>query len=197
VLACVTPDELLYGKLLGVLGVTAFTLLVWIGFAIGAAFAFQGAIADFVRPALSSVESPWVVLVLIYEFVAGYLCFALLYLAVGSISDNMRDAQGYLSPMIFAITVPAVLLIGAVLRDPDGLLPRVLTWIPFYSPFAVMARLGGGMSAWEIVGSGLLLAGFVALEFFALGRLFRASLLQAGGKVRFRDLPALIRTRPA
>jgi ABC-2 type transport system permease protein len=73
----------------------------------------------------------------------------------------------------------------------------VLTWIPFYSPFAVMARLGGGMSAWEIVGSGLLLAGFVALEFFALGRLFRASLLQAGGKVRFRDLPALIRTRPA
>jgi ABC-2 type transport system permease protein len=197
VLACVTPDELLYGKLLGVLGVSAFMVVVWIGFAIGAAFAFQGAIADFVRPALSSLNSPWIALVLIYEFIAGYLCFALLYLAVGSVSDNMRDAQGYLSPMIFAITIPFILLVNAVLRDPDGPLPRILSWIPFYSPFAVMARLGGGISAWEIVGSGALLAVFVALEFVALSRLFRASLLQAGGKVRLRDLPALMRTRPA
>lgn len=193
VLACVTPDDLLYGKLLGVLGVAALMVAVWIGFAVGGAFAFQGAIADFVRPALSSLSSPWIGLVLLYEFVAGYLCFALLYLAVGSVSDNMRDAQGFLSPMIFAITLPFVLLVQAVLRDPDGPIPKVMTWIPFYSPYAVMARLGGGISAWEILGSGVLLAVTVALEFVLLGRIFRASLLQAGGRIRLRDLTGRVR----
>ncbi|HEX3701497.1 MAG TPA: ABC transporter permease [Phenylobacterium sp.] len=197
VLACVTPDQLLYGKLMGVLGVSAFMVLAWISFAIGGAFAFHGVVADFVRPAVSSLSSPWIALVLIYNFVAGYLCIGLLYLAVGSVSDNMRDAQGYLTPMIFAITLPFVLLVNAVLRDPDGPLPRIMSWIPFYSPFAVMARLGGGISAWEIIGAGVVLAAFVALELVLVGRLFRASLLQAGGKTRLRDLPRLMRAGPA
>jgi ABC-2 type transport system permease protein len=121
----------------------------------------------------------------------------MLFLAIGSISDNMRDAQGYLSPLIFALTLPFIVLVQTVLRDPDGLLPRVMTWIPPYSPFAVMARLGGGISAWEIVGAGALLAVFVALELWAIGRLFQANLLQAGGKLRLRDLPTLLRARPA
>jgi ABC-type Na+ efflux pump permease subunit len=197
VLACVSPDELLYGKLLGVLGVSAMMVLTWIAFAIGGAFAFQGVIADFIRPALSSLNSPWIALALIYFFVAGFVCYGLLFLAVGSVSDNMRDAQGYLSPLIFGITLPFVVLVQAVLRNPDGLLPKVMTWIPFYSPFAVMSRLGGGMSSWEILGSGALLAAFVALELVAIGRLFRANLLQAGGKLRLRDMPKLLRARAA
>jgi ABC-2 type transport system permease protein len=197
VLACVGPEELLYGKLLGVLAVSAVMVLTWIGFAIGGAFAFQGVVADFVRPALSSLNSPWIALVLVYFFVAGFACYGMLFLAIGSISDNMRDAQGYLSPLIFALTLPFIVLVQTVLRDPDGLLPRVMTWIPPYSPFAVMARLGGGISAWEIVGAGALLAVFVALELWAIGRLFQANLLQAGGRLRLRDLPTLLRARPA
>jgi ABC-2 type transport system permease protein len=197
VLACVSPDELLYGKLLGVLGVSAVMVLTWIAFAIGGAFAFQGVIADFIRPALSSLNSPWIALALVYFFVAGFVCYGLLFLAVGSVSDNMRDAQGYLSPLIFGLTLPFVVLVQAVLRNPDGVLPKVMTWIPFYSPFAVMARLGGGISTWEIIGAGLLLAAFVALELVAIGRLFRANLLQAGGKLRLRDMPKLLRARAA
>lgn len=197
VLACITPDELLYGKLLGVLGVSGVMVLTWIAFAVGGAFAFQGVIADFIRPALSSLNSPWIALALVYFFVAGFVCYGLLFLAVGSVSDNMRDAQGYLSPLIFGLTLPFVVLVQSVLRNPDGLLPQVMTWIPFYTPFAVLSRLGGGISTWEILGAGALLGAFVVLELIAIGRLFRANLLQAGGKLRLRDLPKVMRTRPA
>jgi ABC-type Na+ efflux pump permease subunit len=197
VLACISPNELLYGKLLGVLGVSTFMVATWIVFAIGGAFAFHGAIADFIRPALSSLNSPWIALALIYFFVAGFVCYGLLFLAIGSVSDNMRDAQGYLSPLIFGLFLPFFVLVQAVLRGSDSILPKVLTWIPFYSPFAVMAQLGAGISAWEIVGSGALLAVFVALELAAVGRLFRASVLQAGSKVRLRDLPTLLRAKSA
>jgi ABC-2 type transport system permease protein len=197
VLACITPDELLYGKLLGMLGVGAVMILAWIGFAIAAAFGVQGVVADFLRPALASLDSPWIGLALVYYFVAGYLCISMLFLAVGSISENMRDAQGYLTPMILGLTLPFVLMIRAVLQNPDGPLPRIMSWIPIYTPFAMMGRLGGGVSAWEVIGSGLVLAVFVGLELMLLGRLFRASVLQAGQPLRLRDLPRLMRDQPA
>lgn len=197
VLACVTPDDLLFGKLLGVFGVTILMVAVWTAGAAIAAFAFHGVIAQMVKPALGLLSSPWIPFAIAYYFLAGYLCMAMLYLAVGSVSENMRDAQGYLTPMIVGITLPFVLVVNAVLRNPDGLLPRVLSWIPFYSPFAMLARLGSGVSPWEVAGSGAVLAAFVALEMAAIGRLFRANLLRAGQGMRLRDLPRLLRPQSA
>jgi hypothetical protein len=53
-----------------------------------------------------------------------------------------------------------------------------IPWIPFYIPFAMLVRLGGGISAMKILGTGVLLVGFVALELMLPGR--RASLLNTG-----------------
>ena len=194
VLACVTPDDLLFGKLLGVLAVGLFMIGAWIAVAVGAAFSMQGVVADFVRPALGSVSSPQVVAALVYYFLAGYLAISVLFLAVGAVSDSMRDAQAYLSPLILVITIPFVLIAQSVLLNPDGPLPRILSWIPIYAPFAMMARLGGGVPTWELVGSGVLLAAFIALELVLVSRIFRSSLLQSGQTGGFR---ALLRRTPA
>ncbi|MEO8114939.1 MAG: ABC transporter permease [Phenylobacterium sp.] len=196
VLACVTPNQLLYGKLVGTMAVGLIMVGVWIGCAVAAAFAVQGVVADFLRPALASLNSPWIALALAYYFLAGYLVVSMLFLAVGAVSDSMRDAQGYLTPMILLLTVPFVAIISAVLQDPDGPLPRILSWIPLYTPFVMMARLGGGVSPLEILGTGALLAVFAAVEFVLLGRLFRATLLQAGQSLKLRDLGRLI-SRPS
>ena len=197
VLACITPDDLLYGKLLGVLGVGATMIVAWIGFALAAAFGVQGVVADFLRPALASLNSPWITAALIYYFVFGYLCISMLFLAVGAISDNMRDAQGYLTPIIMGITLPFVLMMTTMLQNPESALPRIMSWIPIYSPFAMMARLGGGVSPWEVAGSAALLGVFVLIELALLGRLFRASVLSAGQPLRLRDLAKVLRARPA
>jgi ABC-2 type transport system permease protein len=194
VLACVTPDDLLFGKLIGVLGVGFLMISAWIAFAVGVAFSVQGAVADFIRPALASVSSPGIVAALGYYFVAGYLAISILFLAVGAVSDSMRDAQAYLTPMLLLITIPFVLIAQSVLLNPEGPLPRVLSWVPIYAPFAMMARLGGGVPTWEIVGSGVVLAGFIALEFVLISRLFRSSLLQSG---QAGGLKALLRRAPA
>jgi ABC-2 type transport system permease protein len=55
-----------------------------------------------------------------------------------------------------------------------------MSWIPLYTPFAMLARLGSGVTLVEILGTGLLLAVFVSLELVLLGRVFRASLLHTG-----------------
>jgi ABC-type Na+ efflux pump permease subunit len=58
-LATISPEELMYGKLLGTVGVGLTMIAVWIGCGAVAAFATQGEIADMIRPALAPLTSRW------------------------------------------------------------------------------------------------------------------------------------------
>ncbi|GAA4034734.1 hypothetical protein GCM10022281_13630 [Sphingomonas rosea] len=188
VLATVSPEQLMYGKLFGVVAVGLTMLAAWIGCGIVAATATQGAIADFIRPALAPLTSPGTIAAMIYFFIMGYICIAIFFLAIGAISDSMNDAQGYLMPVILMIILPITVLIQGVISGGTGIGITVLTWIPIWTPFAVLARLGSGIAAWEVIGSGILLAAFVALELVLLGRLFRASLLATGQRPGLAEL---------
>jgi ABC-2 type transport system permease protein len=68
----------------------------------------------------------------------------------------------------------------SVLQQPNGTFPVVMSWIPLYTPFAMLARLGAGVEVIEVIGTGALLAAFVAIEMILLGRIFQASLLLTG-----------------
>ena len=194
-LACVRPEELMYGKLLGTLAVGFSMITVWIGCAAVVTFFTHGAIADMIRPALAPLTEPGAIVAMIYFFLAGYVAISILFVAIGAMADSMSEAQGYLMPVLLGILLPITFLINSVVAGKEGLLVHVLTWVPLWTPFAVLARLGLGIEWWEMVGSGVLLAAFVALEVVFLGRLFRASLLATGQKPGFRQL--LERLRPA
>lgn len=189
VLACVSPNELMYGKLVGTVAVGLSMILTWVACGAFAAYATHGAIADMIRPALDPVSSIGSVLTILYFFLAGYLMVSMIFLAIGAVSNSMRDAQGYLMPVILLIMMPFTLLMQAVLRGSGGAAVEVLTWIPLYTPFTVLARLGSGIPAWEVIGSGAVLALFVAIEIVLLGRVFRASLLGEGR----RSLPEIMK----
>ena len=198
VLACVAPEELMYGKLLGTAGVGLFMIAVWIGCGIFAAYATQGAIADFIRPALDPLTSPGTILALIYFFVVGYVAIAILFLAIGAMSDSMRDAQGYLMPVLLVIILPISILMQAVLGgNSGGVLMEVLTWVPIWTPFGVLARLGLGIPTWEVIGTAIVLALFTAGELVLLGRLFRASLLASGQRPNLREMVSRMRAVPS
>jgi ABC-2 type transport system permease protein len=195
VLACITPEELMYGKLLGALAIGLSMLTAWLGAAALVAFATQGAIADMIRPALAPVTSPGAIVTLIYFFVMGYIAISILFVAIGALADSMSEAQGYLMPVLLAILLPVTFLLQAILAGNSGPLVQVLTWVPLWTPFTVLARLGSGISTLEVIGAAVVLAAFVALEIVLLGRLFRASLLAQGQKPSLRLL--MERLRPA
>ncbi|OBX19969.1 hypothetical protein A9995_05365 [Erythrobacter sp. QSSC1-22B] len=195
-LACIRPEELMYGKLLGALAVGFSMILVWVGCAAVVAFATHGAIADMIRPALAPLTSPGIILAMIYFFVAGYVAISILFVAIGALADSMSEAQGYLMPILLGILLPITFLIQAIVMGQTGIMVQVLTWVPLWTPFAVLARLGAGIEMWEIVGSGVLLAGFVWLEIVFLGRLFRASLLSQGQKPGLKQLFERFRATP-
>jgi ABC-2 type transport system permease protein len=180
VLACIRPSELMYGKLLGLGAVGLVIVAVWVGCAVAATYSAQGTVADLLRPSLRALDNPWIIAAMIFYFLSGYVTLSMLYLAIGSLSDSMQDAQNYLMPVILVITLPIMMVMQASLRTLDTPFVHVLSWIPFYTPFAMLARLGTGVPLPEMLGTGALLIAFVALELVLLGRVFRASLLSAG-----------------
>lgn len=180
VLACVKPSELMYGKLFG-LGAIGLTILaVWVGAAVFAALSVQGLVADIVKPSLAAFDQPWMIIAMIFYFFAGYLIISMLYLAIGALSNSLQDAQSYLMPVIFLITLPVVLMMVQVVQQPNGTLPVVMSWIPLYTPFAMLARMTAGVSLMEVLATGAMLAVFVAVEMYLLGKVFQASLLRTG-----------------
>jgi ABC-type Na+ efflux pump permease subunit len=194
VLACVSPEELMYGKLLGTVGVGIFMIAAWIGCGLFAAYATHGAIADMIRPALDPLTAPSTIIAMIYFFIAGYVTISVFFLAIGAMSDSMRDAQGYLMPVIMLILLPITILMQAVLAGrTGGVMMEVLTWVPIWTPFAVLARLGLGIPSWEVIATGLILAAFAGIELILLGRLFRESLLAQGQRPSLREVVARIR----
>lgn len=180
VLACVKPDTLMQGKLLGLGAVGLTIVLVWAGTALIAALYFEGFAADVLRPSLEALDDPILISAMVIYFLGGYIVLAMLFLAIGAISESMQDAQSYLTPVIFLIMIPVLIVMQAALKGPDEPVAIILSWIPLYTPFAMLARLGSGVATWEIVGTIALLAVFIWLELKLLGNLFRASLLNDG-----------------
>ena len=179
VLACVEPRELMIGKLIGLGAVGLAIIAAWTGCALVAAVSVDGVVADYLGPSLAAFQ-PWMIPLLAFYFFCGYLMLAMLYLTIGSLSNSMQDAQAYLMPVAMSVLLPVMLMVNEIIRNPSGLLPQVMSWIPPYTPFAMLLRLGGDVSVAEILGTGLLLVVFVTLELVLLGRVFRASLLNTG-----------------
>nr|WP_280638935.1 ABC transporter permease [Sphingomicrobium aestuariivivum] len=182
VIACVRPQQLMFGKLLGTAATGLSMIIVWLGCAVLAALVTKGIVADLLRPALDSISSPGAILTIIYFFVVGYVMLATIFLAIGVLSDNMNEAQGFLMPVMMVILLPVTYMLQAVVQDAGGTALKVMTWFPPITPFAVLARLGAGIETWELVGTAIMLAGFTALMLWLVGNLFQASLLKSGQK---------------
>lgn len=195
-LACIRPEELMYGKLLGGLSVGLLMIAVWAGCAGIAAYATHGVISDLIRPALEPVSSLGIIFAILYFFIAGYIAISAIFVAIGAMVDSMSEAQGYLMPVLLAILLPITFLLQAILAGKEGLMVQVLTWVPLWTPFAVLARLGMGIETWVLVGTGILLAAAIALELMFLGRLFRASLLATGQKPTLKRVIERFRSKP-
>lgn len=196
VLACISPDALMRGKLLGLGGVGLCIMAVWGGCAVVAVLVFQGPAMELLGPSIEAIDSAWMVLAMIFYFLSGYLVFSMVFLAIGAVSDSMQDAQAFLTPVLIAMMLPVMLVMQAAFSDPDGLIVQIFSWIPLYTPFAMLARLGTGVSLVEVLGTGVVLLVFLYLQLLFLGRLFRASIL-SGGKPSWRTILANLKAAKA
>lgn len=137
-LSCASPQEIMTGKLIGVVGLALVTILGWgvIGFLMAVGFSNEA--LSVIVTGLHAIL-PMLPLILVY-FLCGLMIYAAIYLGIGATTNSLPDAQALIGPVSMIIFLPNMLL-GALIQDPNGTLAQVLSWIPIYTPFFMLVRL--------------------------------------------------------
>lgn len=176
-LSSVTAGQLMMGKLIGIaaVGLTMPTIFLFGGAAMSVTTTGDGSLMNIVIGALFS--SPLLLIYLFYFFCA-YAIFAMIFLAIGAVSNSLQDAQSYMGPVMLLVFAPLPFMI-LVFQNPNGFVASVLTWIPIYTPYAVMMRAAADPPLWEIIGATILMLAFAVFLARIMGRIFRQAILQA------------------
>ena len=145
-----------------------------------------------VRSSLATANWPLILGAFLYYFIGGYLFYASLFAAVGSVvNEDPQEAQSLLLPITMPIIFSFLIMTFAV-RDPAGTLAVWASMIPFSSPIVMMARIPYGVPGtvpwWQLGLSMVLLAGGFLFSTWMAGKIYRTGILLYGKKPTWKTM---------
>jgi ABC-2 type transport system permease protein len=175
----VRPWQILGGKVLGI-GTLGLTQLLLTLVAAVVAIRLTGAVD------LPNVEIVSVLNLLLW-FVIGFLMFAVLFGAAGSLVSRMEDAQTIAMPMTFT-AVAGFFISIMTLDNPSGALAIFGTYFPLTAPFVVPVRAAlQALSPLEYILAVVIALVAIALLTRVAGRIYEGALLRFGSRVGWRE----------
>lgn len=171
-----STGEIMGGKILGVAALTATMLITWT--ALGTFALVQGA-PGMAADVGSVLTHDGLLIYFVLYAALGYVMYAAIFAGIGAFCESPREAQTLITPVILLAIVP-VLFMSLAIRDPGSPLLQILSWIPPFTPFLMLARAGGDVPLWEIAGTLVLMAITTALVVHLSGRAFKAGAISSG-----------------
>lgn len=170
-LSAVSPMELMIGKILGQMGVGLVVLGLYLGLGLMGLISF----------ASLGLIDPMLMVFLFVFYLLAYLSIGAFMAAIGSAVNEMREAQGLMTPVMLIIMVPWMLWMP-ISRDPNATYAVVLSLIPPLSNFVIMLRLASTTPPpmWQVMLSVLAGVAGVAASLWFAGKIFRIGLLMFG-----------------
>lgn len=211
VISSVKPESLLAGKVLGVGAVGLTQQIAWFGIGIyltnfltpiilkgtGAAASATSAVAgaggaDAIGSAMGGLSLGMIGISLVY-FVLGFVFYATLYAAVGSMVNSEQEAQQAAVPVMILI-MSAWIFVNPVMIAPNGRLAVVLSWLPWASPIIMPIRMGLTTVSPASIAASMLLAllGSVVAVWLS-ARIYRVGMLMYGKKPSMAEVMKWIR----
>lgn len=198
-LSSVTPTELMFGKLLGIAAVGLTMVGAWIvSFVVMLDFIQRNATgfeATLVSAVMEALYAPELLIAFTGYFLLGYLLYAGVFLAIGSIVNSLKEAQNLMGPLMVIMMVPIFTMVF-IARDPNGTLARILSWIPLYTPFVMMNRAAASPPAFDVYGTLALLLLSVIVTIWLSGKIFRVGILRTGQPPKFLELLRMMELVP-
>jgi ABC-2 type transport system permease protein len=196
-ISAASPRQLLFGKVVGIggAGLTQYTAI-----AIPAVLvlAFQDQIARAVlgdSGAGLPIGGLTIGLLVAYGafFLMGFTLFALIYAAVGSFVSRPDDLQTLSLPLSL-VAMGGYLSALIVLLGGGGFVGRVASFVPPFSPFAMLARLMvSNVQPWEVAVSVGILLVTIGIVGLATVRIYATGVLLYGQRPGFRRFIAAAR----
>lgn len=182
----VTPTELMFGKLVGIAAVGLTMLSAWI-ISLLVMLPVLGAEAKLAQMLFDAAVTPSLLVSFVGYFVLGYLLYAGVFLAMGSMVNSLKEAQNLMGAVMLVMMVPLITMMF-IPRDPHGTLAVTLSWVPLYTPFVMMNRMAAGPPTFDIVGTTILLLISVVVMIWLSGRIFRIGILRTGQPPKLMEL---------
>ena len=178
IISSVSADDLLFGKAIGIVCAGLLQIAIWM--------AMVSVIPSLSMMAMSeAIDYDLRVMPLIYSgvlMILGFIFYGCLLAGFGSMGSTHKDVQQLAAIPSLLACIP-FMFATVLLSSPNGLIARIMSVIPFFSPVAMTFRLGvTDVPLWDVGVTilTLLLSIFLAVKFSA--RLFRAGVLMQGKK---------------
>ncbi len=186
ILSCVTPIQFMTGKLLGAAAASLLTLFLWGLMLVLASLIFLPDALPIMGKVLLSIFSSGLLPMLLLCFICGLLIYASIFLAIGSMATSIQDAQALVGPAMILVMAPLIMM-PALLQDPNGPIATTLSWVPVYTPFFMMFRLPWQPPLWEVIGAISLMVTTTIFLVIQMGRIFAANVLTTERPPRLRS----------
>ncbi|MEO8272812.1 MAG: ABC transporter permease [Chloroflexota bacterium] len=192
-ISAASPQQLVVGKVVGI-GLAGLVQYVAILVPALATLLFQDRIAASLLGSSGEVElslsalTPGLLAAYGGFWVLGFILYALIYAAAGSLVSRAEDLQ------VLALPLSLIAIAGylqAVMALSGGISPliRLSSYIPFWSPFVMLTRLTvGHVEPWELVLSFGLLALSIPLVGLVAVRVYSAGVLLYGQRPGARQI---------
>lgn len=204
----VKPIELMFGKLLGILGMALTQFGIWIGIYIGISLAaapiasmiMDAQMQNIPEDAIEATSSfdpntlnqmildPSIFVYFFLFFLIGFLIYSAVFAAIGAAVENEQDSQQFMLPVSVPIFI-AYFLNTRVMEAPDSPLSVFISMFPLTAPINMMSRIAATeVPFWEIAVSLLLMIlTFLGIMWLA-AKIYRVGILMYGKKPGFKEL---------
>jgi ABC-2 type transport system permease protein len=182
VITSVSPEQLLAGKALGLLGVCLTQVVVWV--LLGLVVAGVGLLRF---PALRQVPVPWQMLVVLgLFFLPSYALIASVMTGIGGLVNQVRQAQ-QIASVVNVLFIGPMALAALLMVNPDGRMAVFLTIFPTTALSTIALRwVFGGVPAWQLLASWSVLVVCTLVAVWASARLFRLGMVLTGQRPSLR-----------
>lgn len=206
IISSTRPFQLMMGKILGIGAVGLTQFAIWVALIFSLQFAITPALASiestaalkpqamelqYMQMAMDGLQSLPLGLVLIcffFFFLFGYLLYASLFAAVGSIvSDDQQEAQQFMFPILMPIILGFVILTKA-LNEPHSTEAVFFSIFPLTSPIVMMGRIMFGVPGWQLALSLTLLVLCFLLFTWFTAKIYRTAILMYGKKITWKEM---------
>lgn len=227
IVSSVKPFQLMMGKILGIAAVGLTQMLLWIVFLmilvnIIPLFVSAETWGQFQQMQQSQQQLPggsnntvaiemlkatdtfkseinWALIIpcFLFYFLGGYLFYASLFAAVGSVvNEDPQEAQSLMLPIMMPIVFGFIILSTSI-ENPDSPTAFWGSMIPFTSPIVMMGRVAKGVPEvvpwWELfLSMALLVIGFIFTTWLA-GKIYRTGILLYGKKPSWKEMMKWVR----
>jgi ABC-2 type transport system permease protein len=192
IVASVSTNTLLTGKVLGVTAVSMTQIVAWVASGLVLSKARTAILVKLGITTFPAFTLPHMTIMtgiaLLAFFVLGFVFYSSLFAAAGATVSSDQEAQQAQQPIVMML-IASIVFLQPILLAPTSAMARVLTWLPFSAPIVMPLRMTvTPVSGMEIVGVLAVLALSSVLAIWIAGRIYRVGMLMYGKRPSFREL---------